>query len=159
MGNLNKLVLEFEEVFWRDVCYFGHVNRDDNGFDTDWYFRRESQRGEFFMFWNLSRATKKPILVALIAGEAADTSEQNTDEELVDACFDVLQTVWGDRGAGRFFPRVHIECCVRFMAARFPVRLGLFERIGDRTHLREDAMHIAENVVMVEMITRTWPSR
>ncbi|TRY95101.1 hypothetical protein DNTS_016341, partial [Danionella cerebrum] len=65
-GNLNKVVLCFDRVFWDpSVNLFGHV-----GSTT-------ASRGELFLFWNLYKA---PILLALMAGEAAGIMENISDD-------------------------------------------------------------------------------
>ena len=54
-GNLNKVVLCFDRIFWDpSTNLFGHV-----GSTT-------ASRGELFLFWNLYKA---PVLLALVAGE------------------------------------------------------------------------------------------
>lgn len=59
-GVLNKIVLEFPEVFWDDnVDYFGATAEE-----TD-------LRGQCFMFWNLKKTVGAPVLIALLVGKAA----------------------------------------------------------------------------------------
>lgn len=68
-GNLNKVVLCFERTFWNPQAnLFGHV-----GSTT-------ASRGELFLFWNLYKA---PVLLALVAGEAAAIMENVTDDVIV----------------------------------------------------------------------------
>lgn len=68
-GNLNKVVLCFERIFWNPQAnLFGHV-----GSTT-------ASRGELFLFWNLYKA---PVLLALVAGEAAAIMENVTDDVIV----------------------------------------------------------------------------
>ena len=51
-GNLNKVVLCFDRIFWDpNASLFGHV-----GSTT-------ASRGELFLFWNLYKA---PVLLALV---------------------------------------------------------------------------------------------
>jgi len=71
-GNLNKVVLEFDEVFWDDsVDYFGSaIDSTEN-------------RGRGFMFWNLKSVTGKPMLISLLAGEAAKVAETEDSESIV----------------------------------------------------------------------------
>lgn len=67
-GLLNKIALYFPHTFWDEsLDYFGHVNDDIEN------------RGEFYMFWNLQRCTDKPILIALLAGNAAYNTEKDAD--------------------------------------------------------------------------------
>ena len=71
-GNLNKVVLEFDEAFWdQSIDYFG------SAIDS------EENRGRSFMFWNLVPVSGKPMLISLIAGEAAKFAEAEGSESIV----------------------------------------------------------------------------
>ncbi|KAG0719619.1 Lysine-specific histone demethylase 1A [Chionoecetes opilio] len=81
-GNLNKVVLCFDRVFWDpNSNLFGHV-----GSTT-------ASRGELFLFWNLYRA---PVLLALVAGEAAAIMENVSDDVIVGRCIAVLKGIFGN---------------------------------------------------------------
>lgn len=81
-GNLNKVVLCFDRVFWDpNANLFGHV-----GSTT-------ASRGELFLFWNLYRA---PVLLALVAGEAAAIMENVSDDVVVGRCIAVLKGIFGN---------------------------------------------------------------
>ena len=55
------MVLCFNKVFWdKTIHLFGHVSNST------------ISRGELFLFWSVSKA---PVLIALIAGEAATVIE------------------------------------------------------------------------------------
>lgn len=80
-GNLNKVVLCFDRVFWDpNTNLFGHV-----GSTT-------ATRGELFLFWNLYKA---PVLIALVAGEAANKLENVSDEVIVGQSIGVLRGIFG----------------------------------------------------------------
>ncbi|XP_050521790.1 possible lysine-specific histone demethylase 1-like isoform X1 [Daktulosphaira vitifoliae] len=80
-GNLNKVVLCFDRIFWDpNGNLFGHI-----GTTT-------SSRGELFLFWNLYRA---PVLLALVAGEAANVLEEATDDVITARCMLVLRGIFG----------------------------------------------------------------
>lgn len=80
-GNLNKVILCFDKVFWdNDANLFGHI-----GSTT-------SSRGELFLFFNIY---KSPVLMALIAGEAANVMENVTDDVIVGRCLTVLKGIYG----------------------------------------------------------------
>lgn len=80
-GNLNKVVLCFDRVFWDpNTNLFGHV-----GSTT-------ANRGELFLFWNLY---KSPVLIALVAGEAANKLEDVSDEIIVGSAIAVLKGIFG----------------------------------------------------------------
>jgi len=49
--------------------------------------------GELFLFWNLYHA---PVLLALVAGEAAAIMENVSDEVIVGRCITVLRGIFGD---------------------------------------------------------------
>ena len=54
--------MEFPEAFWEgSVDYFGAAVPGG-----------PAARGRCFMFWNLQRFAQKPILTAVVAGEAAE---------------------------------------------------------------------------------------
>ncbi|XP_049768257.1 lysine-specific histone demethylase 1A isoform X1 [Schistocerca cancellata] len=81
-GNLNKVVLCFDRIFWDPSTHlFGHV-----GSTT-------ASRGELFLFWNLYRA---PVLLALVAGEAAAIMENVSDDVIVGRCIAVLKGIFGN---------------------------------------------------------------
>lgn len=83
-GNLNKVVLCFEKIFWNpNANLFGHV-----GSTT-------ASRGELFLFWNLYKA---PVLLALVAGEAAAIMENVSDDVIVGRCIAVLKGIFGNNG-------------------------------------------------------------
>lgn len=80
-GNLNKVILCFDKVFWDPSAnLFGHV-----GTTT-------ASRGELFLFWNLYTA---PVLLALVAGEAAAVMENVNDDVIVGRCMSVLKSIFG----------------------------------------------------------------
>jgi len=80
-GNLNKVVLCFDRIFWDPSAnLFGHV-----GSTT-------ASRGELFLFWNLYKA---PVLLALIAGEAAAIMENVSDDVIVGRCLVVMKGIFG----------------------------------------------------------------
>jgi len=47
-----------------------------------------ASRGELFLFWNLYKA---PVLLALVAGEAACVMENVSDDVIVGRCIAVLK--------------------------------------------------------------------
>jgi monoamine oxidase len=76
------VALVFESVFW------GENNPHDYiGFLQD----DASERGLCYMFCNLYPATKRPILLALMAGEAAEFAEENGDEQVVAVAMSALR--------------------------------------------------------------------
>ncbi|KAH7847338.1 hypothetical protein Vadar_024895 [Vaccinium darrowii] len=83
-GVLNKVVLEFSEVFWDDsVDYFGATAENTN------------KRGLCFMFWNVKKTVGAPVLVALVVGKAAIDGQSMTSSGLVNNALTVLRELFG----------------------------------------------------------------
>jgi monoamine oxidase len=95
-GVLNKVVLVYKEAFWdqsRDI--FGTLRNPANSrfsLDQTHYF---SQRGRFFQWFNCSKTTGLPTLLALMAGDAAFQTETTSNEDLIAEATKVLRTVFG----------------------------------------------------------------
>lgn len=80
-GNLNKVILCFDHIFWdTNTNLFGHV-----GSTT-------ASRGELFLFWSI---THTPVLLALVAGQAAAIMENVSDDVIVGRCIAVLKGIFG----------------------------------------------------------------
>ena len=63
--------MEFPEAFWEgSVDFFGAAVPGG-----------PAARGRCFMFWNLQRFAQKPILTAVVAGEAAEVQGPSTYPE------------------------------------------------------------------------------
>lgn len=96
-GLLNKVVLVFERPFWdvnRDMFGLLRAPRNDNAFSLHHSDYKET-RGQFYLFWNCIDTTGLPVLIALMAGEAAHEAELVSDEVLVDDCVHLLRNVFG----------------------------------------------------------------
>ena len=82
-GTLNKVILVFKEPFWdvdqdmigllRDSEICNSLNQDDYA----------SGRGRFYLFWNCVKTSGRPLLIALMAGDAAHQAEVLSDDEIV----------------------------------------------------------------------------
>ena len=84
VGDLNKLVLEFERVFWCDEDMFGCVRED------------AALRGRLYMFWNVHRINGAAILVCLLSGDSAREVEALEDERLlVEEAMQLLRRMFG----------------------------------------------------------------
>lgn len=82
-GVLNKVVLEFPNVFWDDtVDYFGATAEE-----TD-------RRGQCFMFWNVKKTVGAPVLIALVVGKAALDGESMSSADHVDHALKVLRKLF-----------------------------------------------------------------
>lgn len=81
-GNLNKIILCFEKVFWDPhLNLFGQVPLST------------ASRGEAFLFWNLYKA---PVLLALVSGESASISENISDDVIIGRCLAILRGIFGN---------------------------------------------------------------
>ncbi|XVF36004.1 hypothetical protein REPUB_Repub19eG0020500 [Reevesia pubescens] len=84
-GVLNKVVLEFPEVFWDDtVDYFGVTAEE-----TD-------SRGHCFMFWNVRKTVGAPVLIAVVAGKAAIDGQTMSSSDHVNHAVMVLRKLFGE---------------------------------------------------------------
>lgn len=73
----------FDQVFWerdRDMFGFLNIQNDGRGLAQEDYVQN---RGRFYLFWNCIKTSGVPMLVALMAGEAAHQVEEAGDQELV----------------------------------------------------------------------------
>ncbi|KAE8702266.1 Lysine-specific histone demethylase 1-like protein 2 [Hibiscus syriacus] len=82
-GLLNKVAMIFPHVFWgEELDTFRCLNETSDN------------RGEFFLFYSYHTVSGGPVLIALVAGEAARTFE-HTDPSLAD--YDILAESIGNR--------------------------------------------------------------
>lgn len=52
------------------------------------------ERGRSYLFWNCVKTTGRPILAALMVGDAAEKVETSSDEDLVDGVLSKLQMIF-----------------------------------------------------------------
>lgn len=91
-GLLNKVVLVYDDQFWEnDIDLLGRVPTSDtleteNTIDT---------KGRFYMFWNCTtHACGRPVLVALMAGDAAFTCETTENDILIQEATRILRRIY-----------------------------------------------------------------
>ncbi|XP_045792774.1 lysine-specific histone demethylase 1 homolog 1 [Trifolium pratense] len=86
-GLLNKVVMLFPTNFWGgNIDTFGHLTED------------LSMRGEFFLFYSYASVSGGPLLVALVAGEAALRFEMMSPLESVKRVMEVLRDIFHPKG-------------------------------------------------------------
>ena len=82
-GLLNKCILVYDEPFW-DVNQdmFGLLREAEvpESLDQEDYV---ANRGRFYFFWNCVKTSGRPVLISLMAGDAAYQAENTSDAELV----------------------------------------------------------------------------
>lgn len=82
-GTLNKVILVYDKPFWKvDQDMFGLLRESEvhDSLDQEDYI---ANRGRFYFFWNCIKTTGRPVLISLMAGDAAHQAESSSDAELV----------------------------------------------------------------------------
>ncbi|MCJ1481028.1 hypothetical protein MMC06_001184 [Schaereria dolodes] len=82
-GTLNKIILVYEEPFWdvdQDMVGLLREAEIENSLNQDDY---SSNRGRFYLFWNCIKTSGRPLLIALMAGDAAHQAESLSDVQIV----------------------------------------------------------------------------
>ncbi|PKA48062.1 Lysine-specific histone demethylase 1 like 3 [Apostasia shenzhenica] len=86
-GLLNKVAMLFPHVFWStDIDTFGHLSEDP------------SHRGEFFLFYSYASVAGGPLLIALVAGEAAHSFESMSPTDAVTKVLRILRGIYEPQG-------------------------------------------------------------
>ncbi|KAL3635317.1 Lysine-specific histone demethylase 1 1 [Castilleja foliolosa] len=86
-GLLNKVAILFPYDFWGgEIDTFGHLNDDPD------------MRGEFFLFYSYSSVAGGPLLIALVAGEAAVKFEMMSPVESVNRVLEILKGIFSPKG-------------------------------------------------------------
>jgi lysine-specific histone demethylase 1 len=95
-GVMNKVVLVFDHPFWdvqRDM--FGLL-REPTAPDSMAQEDYATNRGRFYLFWNCLKTTGLPVLIALMAGDAAHQAEKTPDEDIIAEVTAQLRNVFKD---------------------------------------------------------------
>ncbi|CAN6469081.1 unnamed protein product [Victoria cruziana] len=86
-GLLNKVAMLFPTAFWgTDLDTFGHLSEEPN------------RRGEFFLFYSYATVAGGPLLIALVAGEAAVKFESMDATDAVTSVLQVLKGIFQPQG-------------------------------------------------------------
>ncbi|KZF26008.1 hypothetical protein L228DRAFT_225689 [Xylona heveae TC161] len=83
-GVLNKIVLVYDKPFWdvsRDMFGLLREPESRDSLDQKDYV---SRRGRLYLFWNCTKISGQPTLIALMAGDAAHQAEATKDHVLLD---------------------------------------------------------------------------
>ncbi|KAL8705343.1 MAG: hypothetical protein Q9201_001542 [Fulgogasparrea decipioides] len=95
-GTLNKIVLVYDKPFWNvDQDMFGLLRDSDvsGSLDQEDYVKN---RGKFYLFWNCIKTSGRPVLIALMAGDAAVQAESASDADLVAGVTKELRRMFKD---------------------------------------------------------------
>ncbi|XP_059661550.1 lysine-specific histone demethylase 1 homolog 2 [Cornus florida] len=86
-GLLNKVAMVFPYVFWgEDLDTFGCLNEYSH------------KRGEFFLFYSYHTVSGGPVLIALVAGEAAQSFEYMDPSSLLHHVLSILRGIYSPKG-------------------------------------------------------------
>ncbi|GER51255.1 lysine-specific histone demethylase 1 homolog 3 [Striga asiatica] len=100
-GVLNKVGLLFPHVFWgTDLDTFGHLSH------------HSGSRGEYFLFYSYATVAGGPLLIALVAGEAAYKFENEDPTVSVRKVLGILKGIYEPKGIE--VPNPLQTCCTRW---------------------------------------------
>ncbi|CAA7034174.1 unnamed protein product [Microthlaspi erraticum] len=86
-GLLNKVAMLFPYNFWgEEIDTFGRLTEDSR------------TRGEFFLFYSYSSVSGGPLLVALVAGDAAERFETLSPTDSVKRVLEILRGIYHPKG-------------------------------------------------------------
>ncbi|KAI9806893.1 MAG: hypothetical protein M1833_002551 [Piccolia ochrophora] len=92
--NWIKVILVYEKPFWdeeRDMFGLLRDSVTEGSLDQSEY---APHRGRFYLFWNCMKTSGRPILSALMAGDAAHETEMRTDDDIVAEAANVLKKIF-----------------------------------------------------------------
>lgn len=93
-GVMNKVILVFEKPFWDlDRDMFGLLREPKNK-DSMVQEDYSANRGRFYLFWNCMRTSGLPMLIALMAGDAAHQAEVTPDAEIITEVVSQLRNIF-----------------------------------------------------------------
>ena len=96
-GVLNKCILVYDEPFWDvDQDMFGLLRDSEvkDSLDQEDY---TTNRGRFYFFWNCIKTSGRPVLISLMAGDAAYQAESIPDAALVAEVTQELVKIFKDK--------------------------------------------------------------
>ncbi|KAL4881620.1 flavin-containing amine oxidoreductase-domain containing protein [Aspergillus karnatakaensis] len=93
-GVMNKVILVFDQPFWdteRDMFGLLREPADRESMVQEEY---AVNRGRFYLFWNCIKTTGLPVLIGLMAGDAAHQAEHTPDSEIIAEVMSQLRNVF-----------------------------------------------------------------
>ncbi|XP_058103183.1 protein FLOWERING LOCUS D [Magnolia sinica] len=129
-GLLNKVAMLFPHVFWgTELDTFGHLSNDP------------ARRGEFFLFYSYATVAGGPLLIALVAGEAAHKFETMPPTDAVTRVLQILKGIYEPQGVN--VPDPIQTVCTRWGSD--PFSLGSYSHVAVGAS-GDDYDILAENV-------------
>jgi monoamine oxidase len=93
-GLLNKVILVYDKPFWNvdeDVIGFLQEADPPNSLNQDDYV---SKRGRCYLMWNTIKTSGRPVLIGMLAGDAAFQAEKMSDGEIISEVTEQLATMY-----------------------------------------------------------------
>ncbi|XP_044508544.1 protein FLOWERING LOCUS D-like [Mangifera indica] len=147
-GLLNKVAMLFPYVFWgTDLDTFGHLTDDS------------SSRGEFFLFYSYATVSGGPLLLALVAGEAAHNFESMPPTDAVTKVLQILKGIYEPQGIN--VPEPIQTVCTRWGSD--PFSLGSYSNVavgasGDDYDIMAESVGDGRLFFAGEATTRRYPA-
>uniref|UniRef100_A0A2C9V5G5 SWIRM domain-containing protein n=1 Tax=Manihot esculenta TaxID=3983 RepID=A0A2C9V5G5_MANES len=147
-GLLNKVAMLFPYVFWEtDLDTFGHLTHDS------------STRGEFFLFYSYATVSGEPLLIALVAGEAAHKFESMPPTDAVTQVLQILKGIYEPKGIT--VPEPIQTVCTRWGSD--PFTLGSYSNVavgasGDDYDILAESVGDGRLFFAGEATTRRYPA-
>ncbi|GAB4836410.1 hypothetical protein Ancab_001322 [Ancistrocladus abbreviatus] len=147
-GLLNKVAMLFPHVFWgTDLDTFGHLSNDP------------TRRGEFFLFYSYATVAGGPLLIALVAGEAAHKFESMPPTDAVSHVLRILKGIYEPQGIS--VPEPIQTVCTRWGGD--PFCLGSYSNVavgasGDDYDILAESVGDGRLFFAGEATTRRYPA-
>lgn len=147
-GLLNKVAMLFPHLFWgTDLDMFGHLSNDP------------SRRGEFFLFYSYATVAGGPVLMALVAGEAAHSFESMPPTDAVTRVLQILRGIYEPQGID--VPEPIQTVCTRWGSD--PFSLGSYSNVavgasGDDYDILAESVGDGRLFFAGEATTRRYPA-
>ncbi|XP_023764694.1 protein FLOWERING LOCUS D [Lactuca sativa] len=147
-GLLNKVAMLFPNPFWgTDLDMFGHLSENP------------STRGEFFLFYSYANVAGGPVLMALVAGEAARSFESMPPTDAVKRILQILRGIYSPQGIE--VPEPIQTVCTRWGCD--PFSLGSYSNVavgstGDDYDILAESVGDGKLFFAGEATTRRYPA-